>query len=149
MKRTLLTLAMLMVAVPAYAEDDGRWIRQARRSCDFWGHCTVRYVYVRRPEVRYYAPRRDDDDRGVRCRDVMRTVGNQHLSVSGAKAEADKAWIQMVRFHLGEAHMTLENARDVTYTCSRSSVGETLGQTFSRCEVSARPCRAQKEESER
>jgi hypothetical protein len=71
-------------------------------------------------------------------------VGDQHLSVSGAQAQADKAWQQDVRFYLGERWMDIKNAEGVRYECSRSSVGETLGQTLTRCEVSAIPCRAER-----
>jgi len=49
-----------------------------------------------------------------------------------------------VRFHLGEKFMDLANARNIVYTCSRSSIKEggvtTLGQTLNRCEVEAQPC---------
>ena len=48
--------------------------------------------------------------------------------------------------HLGERFMDLNNARTVIYTCSRSSIKEggvtTLGQSLTRCEIQATPCRA-------
>ena len=165
-------LALVLIAsAPAVlqAQDDGRWIRPALResarvNCEWWGNCFQHYrylawrerqarlrhyrqpVYHREATLHYRTPDRDEryDDRR-RCRDFKRTVGDQHVSVEGAKRAADKAWIQMVRFYDGEVWMTLENAKGVKYMCSRSSVGETLGQTFSRCEIEARPCKAEKE----
>ncbi len=145
-------------------DDDARWVKRVLRvECRENGTCYRRYYYQRRaaererreyyaarrgPQVRGYTWRADDDDRDYRgCRDTKRVVGNQHLTVNGAKAEADKAWIQSIRFYYGEVFMSLENAKDVKYTCSRSSVGETLGQTFNRCEIEAKPCKAEKVES--
>lgn len=151
---------------PAFSEDDGAWVQRIVRACDWWG-CTrytqweqqrqrVRRFYDRSDSTRVYAYiRRDDEDRqerraelrrderrGYDCRDIKRVVGNQHLTISGAKGEADKAWIQAIRFYHGEVFMDMSHARGITYTCSRSSVGETLGQTFTRCEIEARPCKA-------
>lgn len=174
----LAALLVLPGAARSEGDDSRVYVRKSLwSSCEWWGTCyryryhnyderweRVRVIYRRAP-VRYHQPERsyreatlhyrtpdrdryDRDDRGG-CRDIKRTVGDQHLTVPGAKAAADKAWIQMVRFHYGEVFMTLENARGVRYTCSRSSVGETLGQTFSRCEIEARPCKAEKEQAER
>jgi hypothetical protein len=110
-----------------------RVTRSARR----YRHATRVYSYVRRDD--------DDDDRGV-CREMRRVVGDQHLTVDGAKKAANDAWAGTVRFHLGEKFMDLGNARRITYTCSRSSIKEggvtTLGQTLTRCEVEAQPCAA-------
>ena len=170
--RWLAVVLVLIVCGPhvALAEGgDSRWVRPALResarvNCEWWGNCFQHYrylawrerqarlrhyrqpVYHREATLHYRTPERDDrrDDRN-RCRDFKRTVGDQHVSVEGAKRAADKAWIQMVRFYDGEVWMTLENAKGVKYMCSRSSVGETLGQTFSRCEIEARPCKAEKE----
>ena len=144
---------------------DSWWIRGSlRSSCEYTQRCyrlrydpwfdrweRVRTVYrqpvraYREAILHYRTPQHDHRDDRRRCRDIFRTVGNQHLTVNGAKAEADKAWIQAIRFYYGEIFMSLEeNARDVKYTCSRSSVGETLGQVFNRCEIEAKPCKAEK-----
>ena len=76
-------------------------------------------------------------------------MGDQHLTVDGAKKAANDAWAGTVRFHLGEKYMDLSNARRVVYTCSRSSIKEggvtTLGQTFTRCEIEALPCHPQRQ----
>jgi len=143
--------------------DDSRWVKRVLRvECRENGTCYRRYYYQRRaaeqarreyyaarrgPQVRSYVWRADDERAGRWCRDTKRVVGNQHLTVNGAKAEADKAWIQSIRFYYGEVFMSLENAKEIKYTCSRSSVGETLGQTFNRCEIEARPCKAEPLES--
>ena len=55
---------------------------------------------------------------------MRRAVGDQHLTVEGAKKAANDAWAGTVRFHLGEKFMDLNNARNIVYTCSRSSIKE-------------------------
>ena len=95
--------------------------------------------------------RRADGEGG--CREIRRVVGDQHLSVDGAKKAANDAWAGAVRFHLGEKFMDLANARYINYTCSRSSIKEggvtTLGQALTRCEIEAQPCQAPREASEK
>jgi hypothetical protein len=95
----------------------------------------------------------DGDEDGPRCREVRRAVGQQHLTMEGAKREANDAWAGMIRFHLGEKFLDLNNARRISYSCSRSSIKAegsvtTLGQTFTRCEIEAQPCRPRRESSE-
>ena len=157
----------------SFAQDDSAWIRRtiratAKSNCEWYGDCERWYRYKawrerqahlrrmarereRAPMRVYGYERRDDDERyrtGSECRDRKRVVGDQHLTVAGAQGQADKAWQQDVRFYLGERFMDVKNAEGVRYECSRSSVGETLGQILHRCEVSARPCRAPKIEQE-
>jgi hypothetical protein len=162
----------VLIARTAKAQDqDARWvyrtIRQQYVAYDHWtGHYVHRYRYVRQ-RIRnhaYYLPereptrvygytRREDDDRGGDCKPVRRIVGQQHLTLEGAKKEANDAWAGAVRFHHGEKYLDLANARRVTYTCSRSSIKEggvtTLGQTFTRCEVEATPCHPPRDREER
>jgi hypothetical protein len=166
----------ILIARTAKAEgDDSRWVyrtvRQQYVAYDHWtGHYVHRYRYVRQ-RIRnhaYYLPereptrvygyaRRDDDrdDRGGDCKPVRRMVGQQALSVDGAKKEANEAWAAAVRFHHGEKYLDLANARRITYSCSRSSIKEagtsvtTLGQSFTRCEIEATPCRPQRDREER
>ena len=99
------------------------------------------------PRVYSYVYRHDD---GENCKALRRVVGEQHLTVDGAKKAANDNWAGAVRFHHGEKYIDLSNAKGITYVCSRSSVKEagvtTLGQTLSRCELEAIPCRPQKEE---
>ena len=163
--------AVLLTPQTLQAQDDSAWIRRtiratAKSNCEWYGDCERWYRYKawrerqahlrriareREPTRVYAYERRDDDERyrtGNECRDRRRVVGDQGLSTALAQGQADKAWQQDVRFYMGERFMDIKNAEGVRYECSRSSVGETLGQTFHRCEVSARPCRAQKIEQE-
>jgi hypothetical protein len=123
-----------------YCRDDGRCYRP-RRHASHHEHTRV-YSYERREPISY--ERRDPVEEGITCRDIRRAVGDQHLTVDGAKKAANDAWAGTIRFHLGEKFMDLANARNIVYTCSRSSIKEggvtTLGQTFTRCEIEAQPC---------
>ncbi len=158
----LFAAAVMLVPVHAQAQE-GRWAhrvvgynqdgtaRYARVYCRSDGTC---YRHRPRRHVRYYrTPTRVDsyerraaveEDRGL-CRDIRRAVGDQHLSVEGAKKAANDAWAGTVRFHMGEKYMDLGNAQHIVYTCSRSSIKEggvtTLGQSLNRCEIEAQPCR--------
>jgi hypothetical protein len=160
----------ILIARTARAQDhDTRWVYRTiwkqRYVCE-WGHCywhrwqerqRIRnhayYLPEREPARVYGYTRRDDDDRGGDCKPVRRIVGQQHLTLDGAKKEANDAWAGAVRFHHGEKYLDLANARRVTYTCSRSSIKEgsvtTLGQTFTRCEVEATPCHPPRDREER
>jgi hypothetical protein len=124
--------------VRVYCYRDGRCVR-ARRYVAQQHRGTRVYSYVRRET---------DEDRGPGCREVRRAVGDQHLTVDGAKKAANDAWAATIRFHLGEKYMELANAKHVVYTCSRSSIKEggvtTLGQTLNRCEIEATPCHPQR-----
>lgn len=125
----------------AYCRD---WVRSAPIYDD-------RHHY-RSPDYRDHFDE-DDRPRGRDCRSLRRTVGDQHLTVEGAKKAANDAWAALVRFHIGEKHMDLNNARRVIYTCSRSSIKEggvtTLGQTLTRCEIEAQPCAPMREHEKR
>lgn len=72
---------------------------------------------------------------------AVSVVGSQYLNEPGAEESAQKAWHEAVRFHFGESYMDLARARDYRHRCSRSSIGEALGQIMHRCEVSAIPCK--------
>lgn len=159
-----------LTTIPSQAQES--WL--PRNSCEWANSCQrqryraydERRQYVRQrhyrpaaPNVRYYLPPHEihEDRRGDRygreCRDVRRAVGDQHLTVDGAKKAANDAWAGTVRFHLGEKYMDLSNARHVIYTCSRSSIKEggvtTLGQTLTRCEIEGQPCHPRREREER
>lgn len=164
-----LALLVLVATAPKVQAADGCG---AGAYCARWGMCLVRrswpeystrekccrfcrrhgaaervYGYERREEPREYTLSRDIDRLDMRgCRDMRRAVGNQHLTLDGARKAADEAWAGDVRFSLGELFMDLSNARRMSYTCSRSSIKEggitTLGQTLTRCEVRAIPCPA-------
>jgi hypothetical protein len=164
MQRSALLLAVAATAIlglagAAVGHESGHWqtrvvgyrhdgtARYARVYCRSDGHC---YRPRHRRNVRYYrTPTRSQEvretevERGT-CREVRRAVGDQHLTVEGAKKAANDAWAGTVRFHLGEKFMDLANARHIVYTCSRSSIKDggvtTLGQTLTRCEIEAQPC---------
>lgn len=77
--------------------------------------------------------------------DAVTREGDQYATEEGAKEEAKKAWRQAVRWKFGEQMMDPDNALGgKNFSCSRSSVGSVAGQTFIRCELTARPCRAPK-----
>lgn len=159
----------MLLARQAKAEDYRcSYVQRSYPAIDTWsGQVVTRYRYVRqcyrnhvyhypeREPTRVYSYVRRDDDREDRCKAVKRVVGQQALSVDGAKKEANEAWAAAVRFHHGEKYLDLANARGVTYSCSRSSIKEagtsvtTLGQAFTRCEVEAVPCRPPRDREER
>jgi hypothetical protein len=163
MKRLALLFAAAVILLPAQAQsqDHGHWAyrvvgynqdgtaRYARVYCRSDGHCyrPRRHARATRnpaPTRVYGYVKRETVDEGGTCRDIRRAVGDQHLTVDGAKKAANDAWAGTVRFHLGEKYMDLVNARHIIYTCSRSSIKEggvtTLGQSLTRCEIEAQPC---------
>lgn len=75
------------------------------------------------------------------CLPPVRVVGSQWATESGAEESAQKAWAEATRFNHGEAYMDLTNAVGYQKRCARSSIGEVVGQTLTRCEVDAAPCR--------
>jgi hypothetical protein len=169
MKRTALLFAaavMLLVPAQARSQDYGHWEvrfvgynadgrpRYARVYCRDNDHCyrPRRYTASQHPGTRVYSYERREivEETGHHlCRDLRRAVGDQHLTVEGAKKAANDAWAGAVRFHLGEKFMDLANARHIIYTCSRSSIKEggvtTLGQSLTRCEIEAQPCHPPRE----
>jgi hypothetical protein len=149
----LVLLVPMPTPIQAQDIDDSIWVKRTIRKQHRaeWAADRERAAERRRYYARVYGyvRREEEYDRGDRCRDTRRVVGDQGLSVALAQGQADKSWAADVRFHLGERFMDISNAEDVTYECSRSSVGETLGQTFTRCQVSAKPCKASKVEAKR
>lgn len=166
-------LAPGMILVASAEDIDSRWVRQTIRkqyiSCNEWtGHCERRWRYqvVRRyvpPATRVYAYERredyrdieryDDRDRGRgRCLSIYKALGEERYDREKAKDDAKKAWASMVRFRHGVIYMDMAFARDVVFTCSKSSTGERAsekaasvlsgGGGLQQCEVEAKPCRA-------
>jgi|GEM_PF-3306728 len=162
MKRIALILAAVVTLAPAaaHSEHEEGWTtrvagynsdgspRFVRVYCRSDGRCFRPRRYARprphRDGTRVYGYVRRESDEGGHCREIRRAVGDQHLTVDGAKKAANDAWAGTVRFHLGEKFMDLANAKHIVYTCSRSSIKEggvtTLGQTLTRCEIEAQPC---------
>jgi len=174
--RTLLAALALVALSPVANAGDNDWLPRDpcewTRACDSWRYkprynaqrravrVVVRYVYRNRDRYdddsrdhrhnsRYDRDSRDNRHDGGTCEKPYKGVGNQHLTVDGAKQAADEVWAGTIRFHLGEKYMDLANARHIVYTCSRSSIKEssmaTLGQTLTRCELEAQPCAATRE----
>ncbi len=77
------------------------------------------------------------------CKPVVRVVGDQRPTEDGAKEQADKAWMQEVRFRYGERYMQTTTARELRYACSRASIAEIIGNPMQRCEIIALPCPAE------
>lgn len=105
-----------------------------------------RRKYYRRakpqPEIRYYAPPRLEDDYDG-CRGPVRGVGTQWLNEEGALDAAVKDWRERTRYDHGEIFVDMTHALDFRKRCGRTSIGEVAGQVFYRCEVWARPCKAE------
>jgi hypothetical protein len=80
-------------------------------------------------------------DAVTRCLSPVRVVGSQDLRPDAAEQSAQKAWAETVRWTHGEAFQDFSNAQNYQRRCSRSSIGESLGQYFTRCEITADPCR--------
>lgn len=98
-----------------------------------------------RDEVRYY--RRMDEDYDI-CRGPVRGVGTQWLNEAGALDAAVKDWRERTRYDHGEIFVDMSHALDFRKRCGRTSIGEVAGQVFYRCEVWARPCKAEFSEGE-
>jgi hypothetical protein len=75
------------------------------------------------------------------CAYPISVVGSQWIDEPGAEESAQKAWMELVRFELGEAYLEINNAKHYAALCSRSSIGEMLDKTQHRCKVTAVPCR--------
>ena len=142
-----LILAASLLPAPVAAEGNPYWVDRAfnqhRQYRDYphWRQ-PRRYrppVYGWRQRHQPYVPHEIDKH----CKPLVRVVGDQRPSEDAAKEQADKAWMQEVRFRYGERYMLTTQAKDLRYACSRSSIGELVGQTMQRCEIIAQPCPAQ------
>jgi hypothetical protein len=100
------------------------------------------YRRKRTPDVRYYAPPVVDERDEKFCLGPVRGVGKQWIGEEGALDAAKDDWMARVRYDLGESFLDMKNAEDFEKRCGRTSVGETLGQVFYRCEIVARPCKS-------
>lgn len=78
---------------------------------------------------------------GASCLKPVRAVGSQWATESGAEESAQKSWREEVRFHHGESAADLDKAKEYARRCTKSSIGEVVGQSLYRCEVEAVPCR--------
>jgi hypothetical protein len=136
-------LAMLILvasAIVASAEHAANY--QGYRPAYIWNVHEWREVNRRRRFKREPLPTYRPREEG-RCWPFLVAVGEQHVSLGGAQEKARDMFSATARWRIGERAMDFNNARDATYECSRSSVGSVVGQVFYRCEVKARPCRAE------
>ncbi|KWT72403.1 hypothetical protein APY04_0197 [Hyphomicrobium sulfonivorans] len=78
----------------------------------------------------------------------MRGLGTQWIGEAGAFEAAKKDWMERVRYDLGESYLDLSHAVELVKRCSRTSIGEAAGQVLYRCEIWARPCKAEFEKAE-
>lgn len=76
-----------------------------------------------------------------KCYRPLTVVGSQWVGEQGAYDSAVKSMKEAVRWSIGEAAMDPVNWKDIKRRCSLSSVGEIVGQTFHRCELTVVPCR--------
>jgi hypothetical protein len=161
MKRTaLLFAAAVMMLVPAQAQSQeyGHWeVRVLGYNSD--GRPRYARVYCRGD--RCYRPRRHtiaqhdgtrvysyerrevyEESGGHSCRDMRRAVGDQHLTVEGAKKAANDAG-QGPCVSLGEKFMDLNNARNIVHVLAivdQRGRRHDAGQPLTRCEIEAQPC---------
>lgn len=99
-----------------------------------------------KPRYGYRAPPKDTapklaSEAVTRCLAPVRVVGSQDVREGAAEESAKKAWMELVRWQSGESFQDIANASDYQRRCSRSSIGEAMGQYFHRCEIVANPCR--------
>ena len=142
----LIVLALMLVLPFLANAEQPYWADRAfgqHRQYRDYPHWRGRY----RPPVygwqRRHIPHVPHGEPDKACKPVVRVVGDQRPSEDGAKEQADKAWMQEVRFRYGERCMLTTQAKELRYACSRSSIGELVGQTMQRCEIIAQPCPAQ------
>jgi hypothetical protein len=169
MTRFLITLCFLslIASAPATAQQPGDWphsvwkkgthgkaVRKAKPKARVRHHKRKKHVRTDRLDTRRI--RTGSIPRGAtpqpeKCMPSVSVVGDQSPSTNGAKAQAEKAWQQQVRFRNGELYADPRYATTITYRCVDSSIRnianratEALGinSQFKRCSMTAIPCRA-------
>jgi hypothetical protein len=143
----LLACFMILAATanPAGATDCRTWPHSE------WCDPPRKKVHRRKPkpEVRYYAPPRHEYEVEERfCLGPVRGVGTQWIGEQGALDAAIKDWRERTRYDYGEIFVDMTHAEDFRQRCGRTSIGEVAGQIFYRCEIWARPCKADFAEGE-
>ncbi len=109
----------------------------------------VNRIVYRKHKTRLY---RELDDRRIpqkeHCLGPVRGVGTQWVGEEGAMDAARKDWAERVRYDHGEIFIDMNHAIDFEKRCGRTSIGQIAGQVLYRCEVVARPCKAEFEKQE-
>jgi hypothetical protein len=163
-KHVALALAAL-IAVPTYSgpvvarDIDWDWNLGSGNPSVRMRHHRARAKYARRhnksdaTKVMAYVKREGERDearierREFHCADKVRGVGTQWIGPEGALDTAKKDWMERVRYDYGESFLDMTNAKDFVSRCGRTSIGEVAGQVMYRCEIMARPCKADMQES--
>jgi hypothetical protein len=96
-----------------------------------------------RERVRGYRDMGDINDPVKFCLGPVRGVGTQWVGEEGAMDAAMKDWRERTRYDYGEIFVDMTHAEDFRKRCGRTSIGEVAGAVFFRCEIWARPCKAE------
>ncbi len=104
-------------------------------------------AYVRRDGDRGGTTYIDRERGDFHCAEKVRGLGTQWIGTEGAMDAAKKDWMERVRYDYGESFLDMSNSKDFVSRCGRTSIGETMGQVMYRCEIVARPCKGQMQES--
>lgn len=156
MIRTLVALVILsLVATVAEATEPNQWpkdvwkkARKDRRAAhrEKWRRKHIRTDRITTGSIKKH-PRRHAE----RCMPVVSVVGDQSGTANGAKAQAEKAWQQQVRFLNGELYSDPRYAGQISYRCVDSSIRNIanrateivgINSQLKRCSMTATPCRA-------
>ena len=94
-----------------------------------------------REDIRLY--RAEDDEYRFCAPGKVRGLGTQWIGPEGALEAAKKDFMERVRYDLGESYLDLTHAKEIVERCGRVSIGKVLDQVMYRCEIIARPCKAE------
>ncbi len=140
-----------------YSLDFGPSCRWQRAYCRRWVHTDHdddrrHYRHRGRDAEIYYGNSERGGYRPSCAQTQLSVVGDASITEDGAKAQAEQSWTREVRWRYGAAYGDLSNARNLNWECGRSSVRNIPGTTrplqFT-CDISAVPCRAQKQREEK
>ena len=138
---TAALIAPLSGAVSGHDSD-----RPRAQTHDYRHHQPPGVKYYRSPEV--LVERERSEGERDRCLPPVSGLGTQWIGLEGALKAARKDWMERVRYDHGESFVDMSHAANVGSRCGRVSIGQFLGRVMYRCEVIARPCKAQFEPGE-
>lgn len=153
----LFTLALaLLFAAPSFASDINWDWDLGTGSPEARHRARLHYVHRHRhyePQVMAFVKRENEPPRvaddHMQCLEPVRGLGTQWIGTEGALNAAKKDWMERVRYDHGESFIDMTNAKDFESRCGRVSIGEVAGQVTYRCEILARPCKAQMQEAKK